>query len=154
MRRLIDAQFPALAAAGYEIVGEPSYEYNCIAYAAGETHRWWSHEETFRCYWPEPASRTPLIASLVEVFAALGYEPVTDDSVETGYVKVALYQNNGQWTHAGRQMPNGHWRSKLGAGPLIEHYTLQSLAGELYGAVHCVMRRRWMPDQSPANPLQ
>ena len=124
MRRAIDAQFPALAAAGYEIIGEPTDEYNCIAYAAGETHRWWSHEETARCYWPEPAGRTPLIASLVAVFTNLGYEPAADDSVETGYIKVALYQNNGQWTHAARQTPNVHWRSKLGPGPLIEHYTL------------------------------
>ena len=147
MRRLIDAQFPALAAAGYEIVGEPTdeYNYNCIAYAAGATDRWWTHEENVNCYWPEPASRTPHIASLVEVFAALGYEPAANDRVEPGYIKVALYQNNGQWTHAARQMPNGHWRSKLGAGPVIEHYTLQSLAGELYGAVHCIMRRPHPP---------
>ena len=145
MRTAIDAQFPALAAAGYEIVGESSAEYNCIAYAAGETDRWWSHAENIRCYWPAPAQRTPLIASLVAVFTALGYEPAADDSVETGYIKVALYQQNGQWTHAARQMPNGRWRSKLGPGPLIEHDTPSDLAGELYGVVHCIMCRRQPP---------
>ena len=145
MRSSIDAQFPDLAAAGYAIVGVSSGEYNCIAYAAGETDRWWSHEENARCYWPAPAHRTPSIASLVAVFDALGYEPAADDSVESGYVKVALYQRNGEWMHAARQMPNGHWRSKLGPGPLIEHDTPADLAGELYGIVHCIMRRRQLP---------
>ena len=142
MQRLIAAQFPALAAAGYEIVGEPSGEYNCIAYAAGDPDRWWSYEEPGYWHWPEHASRTAAIASLVEVFAGLGFEICPDASAEDGYEKVALYQSNGRWTHAARQMPNGHWRSKLGAGPLVEHYTLQSLVGELYGVVHCIMRRR------------
>lgn len=95
MRRAIDAQFPALAAAGYEIIGEPTDEYNCIAYAAGETHRWWSNEDSVQLYWPEPAGRTPLIASLIAVFTNLGYEPADDDSVEAGYVKVALFRTMG-----------------------------------------------------------
>ena len=145
MRMAIDAQFPALAAAGYEIVGESSADYNCIAYAAGETDRWWSHEANIHCYWPEPAQRTSSIAGLVAVFTALGYEPAADASVEIGYIKVALYQQNGQWTHAARQMPNGRWRSKLGPGPLIEHDTPADLAGALYGVVHCIMRRPQPP---------
>lgn len=87
----IDRQLPRLASEGYLVTSEPDACYNCIAYAVCETHRWWSHQETARCYWPEPAGRTPLIASLVAVFAALGYEPAADDSVETGYIKVALY---------------------------------------------------------------
>ena len=142
MRRLIATQFPALAADGYEIVGEPSGEYNCIAYAAGDTDRWWSYEEPGYWYWPEHASRTPSISSLVAVFAGLDYEPCVDAGVEDGYTKVALYQSNGQWTHAARQMPSGYWRSKLGDGALVEHYTLQSLVGTMYGVVHCIMRRR------------
>ena len=142
MRRLIAAQFPVLAADGFEIVGEPSGEYNCIAYAAGDTHGWWTHIIGEGHYWPEHASLTPAIASLVEVFAGMGYEPCTDAGVEDGYTKVALYQNSGEWTHAARQMPNGHWRSKLGDGAQVEHYTLQSLVGTMYGVVHCIMRRR------------
>ena len=50
LRRAINAHFPALAAAGYEIVGEPTDEYNCIAYAAGENHRWWTHIESEEYY--------------------------------------------------------------------------------------------------------
>ena len=95
MRMLIDAQFPALAADGYEILGEPTEEDNCIAYAAGETHDWWDHIIGENHYWPAHASRTPAIASLVEVFAGLGFEICPDAtvaaSVEEGYDKIALY---------------------------------------------------------------
>ena len=145
MRSALDALFPALAADGYEIVGEPTRAYNCIAYAAGATQGWWTYIEDEYHYWPAHASRTPAIASLVEVFAGLGYEICPDAGVEEGYDKVALYQRNGEWRHAARQMPNGRWRSKVGDGPLIEHRTPQSLAGEMYGAIHCIMRRRRPP---------
>lgn len=37
--------FPKLAAEGFEIVAPSTKRYNCIAFAAGDTHRWWDHNE-------------------------------------------------------------------------------------------------------------
>ena len=51
------------------------------------------------------ASRTPSIASLIEVFAGLGYEACEDAGIEPGCRKVALYADpQGDWTHAAVQL--------------------------------------------------
>ena len=153
MTTWIDRQLPRLASEGYLVTSEPDDCYNCIAYAAGENHRWWTHIAGDEYYWPEHVSRTPAIASLVEVFAGLGYEICPDAGVEDGYEKVALYRIGDRWSHAARQLLNGMWSSKLGPDEDISHATPESLDPEFYGAIHCIMRRRQMPDQSPANPL-
>lgn len=138
----IDETFPLLAAVGYEITSEASDEYNCIAYAVGETDRWWSHATDADYYWPEYASPTPGIQSLIEVFVGLGYELCEDAADEPGYSKVALYANTeGNWTHAAVQLPDGQWSSKLGDLEDISHPTPESLESEFYGVVNCYMRR-------------
>lgn len=138
----IDEKFPLLAAVGYEITSEASDEYNCIAYAVGETDRWWSHFEGAGYYWPEHAGRSESIASLIELFAGLGYELCDDASDEPGFSKVALYaKTEGTWTHAAVQLPDGQWSSKLGELEDISHPTPESLESDFYGAVNCYMRR-------------
>ena len=133
---------PLLAAEGYQVTSEATDEYNCIAYAVGETDRWWSHVPDADYYWPEHASRTPSIQSLVEAFAGLGYELCEDASDEPGFNKIALYADRqGRWTHAAVQLPGGRWSSKLGPDEDISHQTPESLDSDFYGGVHCLMRR-------------
>ena len=137
----IDDSFPRLASEGYQITSEPNAEYNCIAYAAGETARWWTYLDGY--YWPESASRGALVQSLIQAFSELGYELCLNAAQEPGYEKVALYADSaGRWTHAAIQLPGGAWSSKLGPDEDISHQTPESLAGALYGEVHCIMRRR------------
>lgn len=137
--RAVISAFPKLASEGFEIVGEPITEYNCIAYAAGHTSDWWWPDGIN--YWPPWATLTERIESLIEVFAGLGYEQCDDSRSETPYQKVALYEAQGEMKHAAVQMPNGRWRSKMGQGPVIEHRSPESLAGGPYGDVYCFMRR-------------
>ena len=137
--RLIIAAFPNLASEGFEIVGEPTTEYNCIAYAAGDTDNWWWPDEDD--YWPPWATMDNRMESLEEAFAGLEYELCDDSIAEEGYQKVALYGFQGRFEHAALQMPNGLWRSKMGPGPVIEHRSPESLSGGPYGEVHCFMRR-------------
>ena len=137
-RMWIDEQFPRLASEGYEVTSEPTDEYNCIAYAAGDTTAWWSHLPGYR--WPN-ASRTPSINSLIELFQKLGFELCDDAHDEAGLENIALYAKGDQWTHAAVQLPDGSWSSKLGPDEDIRHNTPESLCGESYGQVHCIMRR-------------
>ena len=138
----IDEEMPLLAAEGYQITSEPNAEYNCIAYVVGETGRWWSHMADADYYWPEHASPTPQLQSLIEVFAGLGYELCEDAGNEAGFSKVALYADSeGDWTHAAVQLNDGRWSSKLGSYEDISHRTPQSLDSDLYGVVNCYMRR-------------
>ena len=131
--------FPKLATEGFEIVEPPTVRYNCIAFAAGDIGNWWSFHQPE--YWPGGATRSNSIDSLVEVFAAIGFEQCDAGGVEPGFEKVALYEQHGRWTHASRQTPNGMWRSKMGEGPVIEHRSPESLSGGPYGHPTIYMRR-------------
>lgn len=83
------------------------------------------------------------LAPLESAFRALGYETCgMDVSLESGFVKVALYGSGLFYTHAARQLPNGKWTSKLGRGEDIEHDSPEDVAGGAYGAVTGVMKRR------------
>lgn len=135
----LNVSFPNLRNEGFTVVDPPSDLYNCVAYAAGDTSRWWAHIPSR--YWPPHATRSERIESLQEVFIGLGFEESGNGSVEPGYQKIALYEEQGAWEHASVQMPNGAWRSKMGEGPVIEHRSPASLAGGMYGDVRCFMRR-------------
>ena len=138
-RMWIEDHFPNLAAEGYEITSDPTDDYNCIAYAVGDTTACWSHIPGYR--WPN-ASRTPSVDSLVELFKGLGFEICDDAHEEPGCEKVALYEKDGHWTHAAVQLPSGDWSSKLGPAEDIKHNSPESLCGESYGNVHCIMQRQ------------
>ena len=133
------AAFPNLSNEEFEIVEQPSEDYNCIAYAADDVSQPWDYNANH--YWPPWATRDSRIESLREVFSGLGYEQCDNADLEDGYLKVALYESQGESKHAAAQMPNGAWRSKMGEGPLIEHRSPESLSGGIYGEVYCLMRR-------------
>ena len=135
----LNVSFPNLRNEGFIVIDPPSDLYNCIAYAAEDRSRWWDH--TPRRYWPSYATRSKRIESLQEVFNGLGFQECEDDSVEPGYQKIALYEDQGAWEHASVQMPNGAWRSKMGEGPVIEHRSPSSLSGGPYGNATVYMRR-------------
>ena len=137
--QLLVSAFPNLSGEGSEIVEQPSEQYNCIAYAAGDTSKWWWPDGIN--YWPPWATVTNRIESLKEAFAGLGYEQSQDSGAEDGCQKVALYELNGEMKHAAAQMPNGRWRSKTGQGPVIEHDSPESLSGGMYGDATVYMRR-------------
>jgi hypothetical protein len=73
--------------------------------------------------------------------ATFGYTPCEGVDLEAGVEKVALYATaDGRPTHMARQLPDGHWTSKLGEQVDIEH-ELHALAGELYGSVVRLLHR-------------
>ena len=137
--QLLIAAFPKLASEGFEIVGEPTTEYNCRAYAAGNTGDWWWPDGTN--YWPPWATLDDRIDSLQEAFVGIGYELCDDGHFDEDYRKVALYEVEGKFQHAAAQMPNGAWRSKMGEGPVIEHRSPESLSGGIYGNATVFMRK-------------
>jgi hypothetical protein len=143
-RRRIDGWFQRLAGFGYDPKSEEAVEYNCIAWALGETHRRWDPAPGY--YWPPDLPRDDRIETLVQVFKSFGYE-VWDEllaesvSLEEGVRKVVLYADGSEWTHAVRQLPSGRWTSKLGDYEDIEHDTLDWFE-EHYGQPRFLMRMR------------
>jgi hypothetical protein len=144
----LERLFPNLADDGYRVSSPESAAYNCVAWATGESHRWWQPG----IYWPiRPGDD---LGALVALFLSLGYDPCDDDGLEAGYEKVALYADHrGDWTHAARQLPDGWWTSKLGQDVDILHRTPRALVGEAYGEVRALMSRATIRAATEPRPL-
>jgi hypothetical protein len=160
-----ERHFPFLTRDLYEVKSEetpvirshivPSY--NCIAFAAGDTTRWWEPDQAGQYFWPSHIPREYTVERCVEVFEWLGYEKCANATPESGFEKVSVYYTpvgnpwipRGSPTHAALQMDNGIWKSKLGPWEDIEHLTLECLNGndisgsiEPYGEPVQILKRR------------
>jgi hypothetical protein len=114
-----------------------------VAWAAGDTLRWWWPDDSNTpggSYWPPGVPLQETLEAFRAAFATLGYALCDDDRLEAGYEKVALFALVGAPKHAARQLPSGRWTSKLGPMEDIEH-ALHDLTGMVYGSVALVMKR-------------
>src|SRR5262249_26347171 len=101
---------------------------NCIAWAAGEHDRWWWPDPQMDYYWPDGVPREQTVEAFIEAYRTIGYEVCLDGVREAGFQKIVIYaKNNGEPTHAARQLPDGTWTSKLGQNVDVEHSTPESI---------------------------
>lgn len=135
------AHFPKLEPTGFQVTSRPTAIYNCIAWAAGDTGRWWWPVPAQASYWPEDAPREETVSAFVSAFATRGYEECATGDLEPGFEKVALFANGlGKPTHAARQLEDGSWTSKLGRNLDLSH-AVNGLDGPQYGSVVKFLRR-------------
>jgi len=135
------ALFPKLNAQNHRITSPETPRYNCVAWAASDSGRWWDH---FYGYWPDGLARDPSIEAYVELFRRLGFELCNTSETEPGFEKVALFGKAGEFTHVARALESGGWTSKLGRLEDIEHDSLDSLADDSddsYGQPLVFLRR-------------
>ena len=138
----IENCFPGLVHAGYGVTSIATPRYNCIAWAAGDTRKWWWPDPSPFAFWPVSIPRENTLQRFVEAFRTLGYEPCDSPELEPNMEKVAIYSDeDGLPTHAARQLETGAWTSKLGREEDIEHQELAGVEGQEYGHVAQVMRR-------------
>jgi hypothetical protein len=131
-------EFPHLTARNHRITSAPTSDYNCVAWSAGDTERWWQPG----VFWPVATAPDDYgLGILEQAFVALGYEPCADGSLEERFEKIALYGGGFLYTHVARQLPDGKWTSKLGRAEAIEHDTPEDVAGGLYGEVQEYVKR-------------
>ena len=139
----IEGAFPNLSSANYSITSDVDGNYHCIAWAAGRASQWWDPTPYPGYYWPKGIQRSDTIDRLISVFNQLGYTDCgLDDTLENGFEKVAIYGDSGVYEHACKQLDNGTWTSKLGSDEDISHDNLDSLTGDLYGQVVCILKRK------------
>ena len=136
----LEQYFPGLLEAPWRVTSPASAKYNCIAWAAGDSTRWWWPSPTEVGYWPNQVPRQETVQSFFVLFQLLGFEPCDSALPEAGIEKIALYGKGSRPTHAARQIATGLWTSKLGPLEDIEH-SLESLESEVYGVVVQVFRR-------------
>ena len=120
----LEGAFPNLAADGYTVASPKTQAYNCVAWAAGDASRW----REPGIYWPGPTGDD--LAALTGLFAALGYVPCAEMSLRPGTKGSPYADDQGNWTHAAPQLPDGWWTSKLGPDEDILHRTPQALLGD------------------------
>jgi hypothetical protein len=142
----LEDMFPGLRATPYRICRGGSRFYNCIAWAAGDDRRWWEPDEDGIEYWPPGVAREYTVEAYIAAFESIGYSKCDDNSLESGFEKVAIYAREGEPTHASWQLDDGRWTSKIGRLPEIDH-TFEALDGDEYGfPVQILRRARKSPD--------
>lgn len=140
----VEAAFPGLKRGAYKKTSDQTNAYNCIAWAAGETHRKWWPDPMNTAHWPPGAPRVESVDAFVKAFESIGYQLADKAKPAKGYERIALYALHGKPKHAAKQLASGKWSSKLGDAEDIEH-TLTAIEGNQYGTVVHFMRRPKSP---------
>lgn len=143
--------FPNLTTGSYKKTSEFDVTYNCIAWAAEDSTRWWWPLPQKPYYWPIPQMGVTR-QNFIDAFATLGYivANALDPSLQSDLEKVALFEDSaGKPTHAARQLPSGTWTSKLGKEIDIEHIAVAGVEGPEYGTVAVILVR---PSTQPSRP--
>lgn len=154
--RLIATYLPGLEIGSYEITSPTTDDYNCIAWALGETHRRWDPLGFLPDHWPEGLPRNDQLETIEAALRIEGFERCDDGSLVEGVEKIALFAEGARFTHVARQLSSGRWTSKLGDYCDIEHelealVRVQSANPELrYGEIVAYMQRplRQEPQES------
>ena len=140
----LEVAFPGLAGSGYRVTSPRDPDYNCIAWAAGETDKWWWPGSPGKrgVHWPDGAIHEATVEAFVEAFETLGYRSCgLNDALEEGFEKLAILTLNGRVKHMARQLRSGLWTSKMGALEDISHHLSALDDDPMYGKVVRILRR-------------
>ena len=130
--------FPNLRKDNYRITSPESHEYNCIAWAAGDTSAvWWPHNQY---YWPPDINRIETLEAFINAFESLSYNICDSGKFEEGFEKIAIYVKEEKPKHAARQINAKYWTSKLGPYLDIEH-EIEGVSDSKYGSIAVFMKR-------------
>jgi hypothetical protein len=139
----IERWFANLSATGYRDTSEQDGSYNCFAWAAGDTDRWWSPIELNGYYWPPQISRDGSLDAYIRLYEIqCGYIPCESGDFEEGFEKIAIYvDSSNQVCHAGRQTTSGQWTHKLGELEDIEQTDPFVLEMDYEGTIRQFLKR-------------
>ena len=68
---VLEQEFPLLSISSYIITSQETDDYNCIAWAAGDTDRWWWPTSP-PYYWPQNIPLEESISAFIQAFSTLG----------------------------------------------------------------------------------
>ena len=135
------AAFPGLGQTRFRLTSPQDTTYNCVAFACGDTNRWWWPDPQGQYYWPDGVPREERVGAFTRMLEERGYEQCDEPAPEDGVEKVALFvDDSGDPTHLAYLPEGGTWTSKLGVAEDIEHH-LPALEGDAYGSVEQIYYR-------------
>ena len=138
----LEQDCPNLAQAGYKKTSDRNPNYNCVAWAVGDTTRYWYDVKIKGYYWPPGTPSADTLEGWIKLFEIHGYEQTDKADLEPEYERVAIYVTDDGPEHVARQVASGAWSSKMGKGIDIEHPTLEAVESEIVGEVRVIMKRR------------
>ncbi|WP_420891193.1 DUF7689 domain-containing protein [Mycobacterium paragordonae] len=141
----LETQLPVLRNKNYDVTSPRDRSYNCAAWAGGDDNRWWEPARLGGYYWPAGLpERDWRVSNYQRAYEQHGFVACADGSLEAGVEKIAIYERQGNFCHASRQLEDGRWTSKCGQHHDITHDTPDDLAGGQgygYGDVAVFMQR-------------
>lgn len=137
----LELEIPRLSQSDYERKSPEDISYNCVAWAAGDSSKWWWPDQSNIGYWPPNVKRESSLTAFLDAFSTLGYSVCKSSDYEEGFEKIAIFaKENGIPSHAARQVGKNRWTSKAGRLEDIEH-KLEDVCGSHYGSVALYMKR-------------
>ena len=134
--------WPNLRLGDFEPTSDPSYDYNCAAWALSRTDQQVWPWPDFPYVWPPGAPMEETLDAFKVAYELEGFQECADDSLEENIERIVIYVDaDGVPTHVARQLLDGRWTSKLGDLRDIDHASLEVIAGGLYGHPQLFMRR-------------
>lgn len=142
MNRFSLDEFPNSKVEQFWLTSPKTSHYNCIAWAYGDSTRWYWPDPKNIYFWPQGIPREITLDAFIKLYQSIGYVTCDSGNFEIGFEKVAIFEDeNNVPTHAARQLNNGYWTSKLGGYYDIQH-TIYSIQGGSYGMVAVYMKRQ------------
>jgi hypothetical protein len=122
VRMSLEDLFPLLQGKSFTVTSNANADYNCVAWAIGQTQGWWWPSDDEGAVWPAGVALEESLDAFRAMFGHLGFAPCSDTGIEPDFERIAVFANASmQPQHVARQLPNGRWTSKLGKLEDIEH---------------------------------
>ena len=132
--------FPRLVeGVNFDFSSEVDFNYNCFAWALSYPDKYFANSKG--SYWPWKQFSDSTVEGFVGVCQLHGFGPSDNEDFKPGYEKIAIFEDEEGISHACRTDRIGRWKSKLGVGPDIDHYTLSALK-EGYGQIVKILEKR------------
>jgi hypothetical protein len=120
----IERDFPGME---YEVRSDEDFNYNCLAFALGDSTNWWE-PGVMGHYWPPGFPADTTVKTVSAIIATHGFVVENADPTTVSTDSVAIFAEGDKWTHFAK-FTNGEWSSKLGEDHDVTHVRLRDLEG-------------------------
>jgi hypothetical protein len=132
-------QFPNSFIEPLTITSPETPQYNCVAWALGDTEHWWEADEDY--LWLDTSEFDNSLSTMQSFFHYFGFKPIDKPNFKNKIEKIALFSDDGIYcTHVAKQLSTKIWTSKLGVSHDVTH-TLAALEEGIYGNVVMILQK-------------
>lgn len=124
------ALFPKLRTSDHSVTSPFDRGYNCVAWLAEDTTKWWEPPGGNGLFWPDGLPVSPDRDAYLALFQKWGFETCDSGTLEAEKEKIAIWFAGDDFLHVAKQLENGWWSSKLGTYHDVSHAGNECICGE------------------------